>query len=143
MYKIILLPLIAGSISQLCKIFIRKNKLSFKIKNFAAYSGMPSTHSAIVSSLALTTGLNDGFHSSVFAISLIFALVVIRDALGIRQYLGEHGRVINILLNDLSDDNVLEKKYPHLLERIGHTPLQVFVGFSIGVIVSLFGYFCI
>jgi uncharacterized protein len=110
------------------------------MKNIAAYSGMPSGHSAMIISLATIIGLEEGFKSSLFAISVILAIIVIRDALGIRQYLGQHGRVLNILLKDLEDDQVLEHEYPRLLERIGHTPIQVLAGSLLGFTISLAGF---
>lgn len=140
MYQILLLPLIAGLIAQTAKFFIKSNKQKFNLKNFLTYSGMPSGHSSIIISLATITALEEGIASPFFAISFILAIIVIRDALGIRYYLGQHGRTLNILVKDLKNDQVLDEKYPHLLERIGHTPAQVLVGSLIGFLVSLIGY---
>jgi len=140
-YQIIFLPILSGLIAQAIKFFIKSNQQSFNLRNFIAYSGMPSGHSAIVISLATTVGLIEGINSSVFAISLIIAIVVIRDAVGIRRYLGEHGKILNTLVKDLSNDKVLDDHYPHLLERIGHTPLQVIIGSFIGFFISVIGYY--
>jgi len=140
-YYIIILPLFAGLFAQLIKFFIRSNKQKFKLKNIVAYSGMPSGHSAMTVSLATIIGLEEGWHSPIFALSLIFTIIVIRDALGIRRYLGQHGKIINILVKDLSDDDMVDETYPRLLENIGHTPYQVLVGSLIGLIVSLSGYY--
>jgi uncharacterized protein len=141
MYQILILPALAGIVAQICKFLINSNNLKINLKNFTAYSGMPSGHSAIVISLATIVGLVEGWNSSFFAITAILALIVIRDALGIRQYLGQHGKTLNILVKDLDDDNVLEQKYPHLLEKIGHTPAQVIAGSLIGFIISMAGFF--
>ncbi|OGF28441.1 hypothetical protein A2331_05260 [Candidatus Falkowbacteria bacterium RIFOXYB2_FULL_34_18] len=137
---ILILPLISGLTAQIIKFFIKSNHTKFSIKNIVAYSGMPSGHSAIIISLATIIGLEEGFSSSLFAVSVVMAIIVIRDALGIRRYLGEHGKTLNILVKDLGNDNVLEAKYPHLLEHIGHTPLQVFIGSLMGLIISVIGY---
>jgi len=139
-YQILILPLLAGFLAQFIKFFIKSNKQKWDAKNLMAYSGMPSGHSAMVVSLASIIGLVEGFHSSLFAMSTILAIIVIRDALGIRRYLGQHGKTLNILVNDLKDDKVLDAKYPHLLEKIGHTPLQVLAGSLLGLVVSLAGY---
>ena len=140
MNKILFIPLIAGAIAQILKIFFNKNQ-NYTIKSIlVAYSGMPSAHSAIVISLAAITGLVD-YSSPIFAISVIFAFMTIRDALGIRRYLGQHGKMLNELIKDLGNDNVLDQKYPHLLENIGHTPLQVLAGSIIGFVVGLIGYY--
>jgi len=140
-YYIIILPLFAGLFAQLIKFFIKSNKQKFKLKNIVAYSGMPSGHSAMTISLATIIGLEEGWHSPIFALSLVFTIIVIRDALGIRRYLGQHGKIINILVKDLSDDDMVDETYPHLLENIGHTPYQVLAGSLIGLAVSLLGYY--
>ena len=140
-YEILILPIIAGLIAQISKFFIKDNQQKFSYKNIFAYSGMPSGHSAIVVSLATIIGLLEGIESPLFAISVILAIIVIRDAIGIRRYLGQHGQILNVLVKDLRDDNVLEENYPHLLEKIGHTPIQVFVGSIIGFVISIIGYF--
>ncbi len=140
MYQILLLPLLSGLITQTIKLLIKSNQQKFNLKNFAAYSGMPSGHSAMVISLAVITGLKAGWHSPIFAVTIILAIIVIRDALGIRRYLGQHGKILNVLVKDLKDDQMLDEKYPRLLERIGHTPAQVLVGALIGFLVSLIGF---
>ncbi len=139
-YEVLLLPLFSGFIAQLIKFFLKSNNKQFNLKNILTYAGMPSGHSAMVTSLATIIGLKFGLYSPLFALSFIFAIIVIRDALGIRQYLGQHGRILNILVKDLRDDNVLSEDYPHLIERIGHTPAQVLVGSIIGFLISVIGF---
>jgi len=138
--EILLLPLTAGLLAQSIKFLIRSNNKKLKLKNLLAYSGMPSGHSALVISLVTIIGLKEGVDSPLFAICMILAIIVIRDALGIRRYLGQHGKTLNILVKDLKNDNVLEEKYPRLLERIGHTPLQVLVGAIMGFTISIIGH---
>jgi uncharacterized protein len=140
-YQIILIPFLAFLISQIAKFFIKSNRLRTSFSNLLAYSGMPSTHAAIVVSLALTMALYEGWDSPFFAISAVLASVVIRDAMGIRRYLGQHGEVLNALVKDLGEDSLLDDQYPKLLEKIGHNPAQVAVGAIIGAAVSLLGYF--
>ena len=136
-YKIIITPIFIGIIIvQSIKILIKSNNLKFNLKNYTAYSGMPSGHSAMVSSLTTMIGLEHGINSTIFAFSFVFTLLVIRDAVGMRQYLGRHGKILNTIIEDLKNDKLLDEKYPHLLEKIGHTPMQVFVGVLIGVSTS-------
>ena len=138
---IFILPIAAGLTAQIIKFFIRGNKQKFNFKNILAYSGMPSGHSAMVVSLAVIIALTEGWQSPIFALSAIFAIIIIRDAVGIRRYLGEHGKILNTLVKNLEDEYVItEEKYPHLLERIGHTPAQMLAGAAIGFLVSIFGY---
>lgn len=139
-YHILILPLAAGFIAQIIKFFIKSNKQTIRLKNMIAYSGMPSGHSAITISLLTIVGLEEGLASPLFAMSAILALIVIRDALGIRKYLGQHGKVLNILVKDLEDDKLVDEQYPHLLENIGHTPIQVVAGSILGFLVSYTGY---
>src|SRR6056297_126685 len=141
MTPILLSPILAGVAAQGIKFLVKTNQQNFSLKNLISYSGMPSGHSALVVSLAVTVGLNEGWNSSFFAISFILAIIVIRDALGIRRYLGRHGRTLNALIKDLGEDKFLDDEYPHLLEHVGHTPAQVVVGSIIGLAVSLAVFF--
>ena len=138
---IILLPILSGAIlAQFIKILLKINKERIYFQDLFAYSGMPSGHTAMVVSLVVIVALQEGWQSPLFGVSFIFAFLVIRDALGLRWYLGEHGRILNVLLKDLSNDKVLEERYPKLLEKIGHTPAQVIVGAILGASVSFIGY---
>jgi uncharacterized protein len=138
----LILPLLAMVIAQVAKFFIKSNQEKLNLKSALSYSGMPSSHSAFVTALVTVIGLNFGILSPLFAISLVFAFIVIRDAVGLRNYLGEHGKILNELVKDLKEepDKPLDRNYPHLLERIGHTPAQVEVGILIGFVVSLVGF---
>jgi hypothetical protein len=138
----LLLPLVAMLIAQISKAFIKSNHQKFSFKNILAYSGMPSGHSALVISLATIIGLKAGWLSPLFAISFVLAMITVRDAIGIRNYLGEHSRMLNTLIKDLKEepDKPLDYEYPHLLEKIGHTPAQVIVGGLIGFAVSFIGF---
>jgi len=141
MYEIILLPALAGLTAQLIKFFINSNNLKLSLTNLTAYSGMPSGHSAMMFSLTTIVGLNEGIDSALFAVTFILTVLIIRDAVGLRQYLGQHGKTLNLLVKDLDEDKMLDSTYPHLLEKIGHTPLQVLVGSLIGIAISLIGFY--
>ncbi len=139
-YLIIACPIIAFIIAQGTKVLIRSLKRKITFNDFFAYSDMPSGHSAVVSSLVAIIGLVHGLNSSYFAIAFVFATIVIVDAIGLRNYLGQHGKTLNVLVKDLHEDSFLDFSYPKLLEKIGHTPLQVLVGVIIGISTSLLGY---
>lgn len=142
MYLQVILPVIAFTIAQGTKFLIRTyRQKKFIWKNIFSYSDMPSGHSAVVVSLLTIVALINGLNSAAFAISFVFTAIVITDAIGLRNYLGQHGKTLNILVNDLKEDDFLDDFYPLLLERIGHTPLQVIAGASIGFLVSYFGHF--
>ncbi|MFA6551621.1 MAG: divergent PAP2 family protein, partial [Patescibacteria group bacterium] len=139
--QIIILPLLSALVAQTAKFFIQSNKIKFSFKNLTAYSGMPSGHVAMVVSLATIVGLREGWDSSLFALAFVFAFLIIRDAIGLRQYLGRHGKILNALVKDLKEDDLLDEHYPRLIEKIGHTPAQALAGGIIGAAVSLIGYF--
>ena len=107
----------------------------FNFKRIMGAGGMPSSHSAVVTVLATLIGKNYGVDSAFFALSLIFAFVVMYDACGVRRAAGKQAKVLNDIVNTpgLSNGQVQEK----LQEALGHTPIQVFVGALIGVIVGL------
>ena len=95
--------------------------------------GMPSGHSATVSSLAIMCALVYGVGSVEFAISAILAIIVCHDAMGVRRETGKQAAMLNQLMRTL--DMLGENKSPEvkLKEFVGHTPLQVIVGISIGI----------
>lgn len=139
-FAYIIVPLAAVAIAQVSKFFIKKNRLSFSLKNLIAYSGMPSSHAAVTVSLATIIGLRLGFDSAGFAIAGLFCFLTLRDAMGIRQYIGKQGKVLNELVEDLNEDRYLDDRYPLLLEKVGHTPAQILVGSAIGLLVGILGY---
>lgn len=107
--------------------------------------GMPSSHSATVSSLAAAVGINCGFDGYEFAIAFTFAVVVIYDALNVRLETGKQSVVINHLLSKDQIREILSgvprgkrTKKPALKEYVGHTPLQVLAGMIIGVVTACF-----
>src|SRR3989338_7793812 len=137
MYQILITTLTAGIIAQFSKLLIKSNKTKFGWRSLLSYSGMPSSHAAFVVSLSTIVGLTQGFNSPLFAVCFIFSLLIIRDALGLRRYLGQHGEIINILVKDLNEDKMLDEAYPKLLEKIGHTPSQIIAGSLIGILIGL------
>ncbi|MFA5644571.1 MAG: divergent PAP2 family protein [Patescibacteria group bacterium] len=138
LYVIIATPFISAFLAQIIKIIlVKKNKMKIKDLIRLSYSGMPSGHSAFVISLATIIGLSEGFTSSLFALSLAFAVIIINDALRLRRYLGQQGAIINILIKDLKEDQFLDEKYPILRERIGHTIVEVIAGILLGLIIGI------
>ena len=107
----------------------------FNFKRIMGAGGMPSSHSAVVTGLATLIGKNYGVDSALFAMSLIFAFVVMYDACGVRRAAGKQAKVLNDIVNTkgLSNGEVQEK----LQEALGHTPIQVFVGALIGLVAGL------
>ena len=106
--------------------------------------GMPSGHSATVSSLAVICGLICGTGTAEFAIAAIVAIVVCHDAMGVRREAGRQAVVINDLVeafNELSKKDVLPEV--KLKEFVGHTPVQVTMGILIGVANAVLMYWLV
>lgn len=141
MYIYILCPIIAFTLAQGTKVFIRSFHHKLTWHDVFAYSDMPSGHTAVVVSLVTILGLKLGLSSPIFAAAFVFATIVIVDAIGLRNYLGQHGKTLNALVKDLKEDEFLDRTYSHQLEHIGHTPLQVIIGALVGITTSLIGYF--
>ncbi|MFA5886635.1 MAG: divergent PAP2 family protein [Patescibacteria group bacterium] len=140
MYIYLLAPIIAFTFAQGLKILLKSWHHKITWRDVVAYSDMPSGHTAVVTSLVAILGLKLGLESPVFAVAFVFASIVITDAIGLRNYLGQHGKTLNILVKDLKEDEFLDNSYPKLLEHIGHTPLQVVIGTIIGLSTSVIGY---
>ena len=107
----------------------------FNFKRIMGAGGMPSSHTAIVTSLATMIGKTQGFDSPIFALSVVFALVVMYDAAGVRRAAGKQAKLLNKIVNTpgLTTLQVQEK----LVEVLGHSPIEVFVGAIIGIVVGI------
>ncbi len=137
MYIYLLSPIIAFILAQGTKVFLRSFHHKITWHDVFTYSDMPSGHTAVVVSLVVALALRLGIYSPIFAVAFVFATITIVDAIGLRNYLGQHGKTLNVLVKDLKEDEFLDRTYPRLLEHIGHTPLQVAIGALIGTITSL------
>lgn len=98
--------------------------------------GMPSSHSALVTSLCVTIGFRNGIGSDIFIFSLVFFFVVIRDAFGVRRSTGIQAKKLNELGSELSRKNIISS-YKVLKEVLGHTPTEVICGCVLGFFVGL------
>ena len=134
--KFLYIPIIVWACIQTFKVIVDciVNK-KFNFKRLMGAGGMPSSHSAVVTTLATLIGKEYGFESGIFAISVIFAIIVMYDAAGVRRAAGKQASLLNQIIetSNLSPGMVSEK----LVEVLGHTPIQVFVGAVIGIVVGL------
>lgn len=107
----------------------------FNFKRIMGAGGMPSSHSAVVVGLATLVGKYQGVDTPIFAIAFILAFVVMYDACGVRRAAGKQAAMLNKIIETpgLTGVQVSEK----LVEVLGHTPTQVFVGALIGLVVGL------
>ena len=107
----------------------------FNFKRILGAGGMPSSHSAVVTSLATLIGKYEGVDSAIFALSFIVAFVVMYDACGVRRAAGKQAELLNKLIETpgLTGVQVSEK----LAEVLGHTPFQVLIGALIGIVAGI------
>ena len=137
--RILLTALIAWVGTQTAKVIIYwiVNK-KFVLERFFGDGGMPSSHSAVVASLATATGLQCGWNSPLFAIAAILAVIVMHDATGVRQETGKQAKVINDIVKMLEARGRGELTPAETLkEFVGHTGPQVLVGALGGIVVAV------
>jgi acid phosphatase family membrane protein YuiD len=133
---ILLAAIISWTVAQILKVLIEYFML--KRWNWALVfqaGGMPSSHSAMVSSSALTIGLLIGFDQAIFAISAILAMIVIYDATGIRRESGKQAVLINSIIEEITKGKIPPQE--KLKEVLGHTPGEAILGTTLGLTIAL------
>lgn len=134
--KVLIVSAAAWLAAQLLKVvflFMTQKELDFR--RFVGSGGMPSSHSSFVTALSISVGRIRGFNSPEFAICAVFAFIVMYDAAGVRRAAGKQAKILNIIIKEMQ--NTGKFKEERLKELIGHTPVEVFAGAAVGVIVSL------
>ena len=137
-YEAVFCGLLAAVIAQFIKVItyvITHKKLNFKI--FTTTGGMPSSHTAGVIALTVAVGLIEGFDSIACAVSFGFSLIVMQDASGVRRAAGKTAATLNRLVDEFVRKNQDVKPYDVLKELLGHTPLEVFCGMLLGIVVPV------
>jgi len=135
--RVLTVTIICWFTAQFIKItadIIREKRFNFKW--LIGTGGMPSSHCAATSALATTLGLSYGFDSGIFAIGLGFAIVTMFDAQSARRAIGKQAEVLNNMVEDIYFKKPIKEE--RLAELIGHTPVQVLAGASLG---GFLGYF--
>ena len=133
-YKYIIIPILTVIISQLIKAIIetiRSGKFSLE-RLFNGSGGMPSSHSSLVISLLTLIFIDFGIDSIYFAICLIFGLIVLYDAMGIRYETGKQAEVLNEITKKINLGSI-----KFLKEKIGHKPIEVLGGIITGIVLAL------
>ena len=125
--KYIIFPIITAILSQTIKVIIEtiKSKKLDIVRFFDGMGGMPSTHSALATSITTLIYLDYGVTSPLFSITLIFSLIVIYDSMGIRYESGNQARILNKVFGT------------NLNERLGHRPIETLVGVIFGITTTL------
>lgn len=138
----IVVPLATWAVAQVAKFGIAAIRGRIDFRYLYASGGMPSVHSAVMSSLVVTSYLIDGPNSHLFGLVLLVALVVTYDSLGVRRSAGEQAVVLNVLLENLERNRFkLDTPLARLREVLGHQPREVLAGVITGVLLGgIFNY---
>jgi len=134
--KIFITTVAAWLIAQTIKVtigVIRQRRFDFRW--FVGTGGMPSSHAAGATCLATSIGFEYGFNSVSFALAASFAIVVMFDAQGVRHATGKQARILNKILEDIYWQGKIQEN--RLRELVGHTPVEVIVGFLLGIIIAV------
>ena len=129
-YSYLLCPFVAwltAGILKFCINSIRAKRLAFGL---IGYGGLPSNHTAIVSSMAMLIALQEDIHHPAFGVALTLAFIVMLDASSLRKQVGKQA----VLLNDLAKTANLKSE---LRERMGHTLIEIIAGVVVGVVVAM------
>lgn len=109
-------------------------KRKLNIRRMIGSGGMPSSHSSMVTALAVAVGRTEGVASVLFAICAVVASIVMYDAAGVRRETGEQAKIINQMVENWIDDDTDFGR--ELKELVGHTPLEVFAGAALGIAIG-------
>ncbi len=133
--RVLQASIVAWAIAQITKFFIDllwRRRVNFRA--LTTMGGMPSSHSAAVSSLATGIAIIDGMGSTIFALALWFAAVTMYDAAGIRRSAMMQAKILNQMIDELFQGHPISQV--KLRELLGHTPIEVIVGMVLGIFVA-------
>ncbi len=135
-HPILWAAIVSGLVAQLYKVVVesvRERRLKFY--RFFETGGMPSSHTAVVVSLAAGAWRVAGFDSPLFAVTAVFSLYFILEATGLRQEVGKQARVLNEILDELIETHHFAREKTR--ELLGHTWSEVLGGFVLGLVVAI------
>ncbi len=118
---------------KMCIDFIKTRKID--LSYFVSTGGMPSAHSALVSALATSIGMTEGFGSPIFALAICFATITMFDAAGVRYAAGQQAKLLNQITEELFAKHTFN--VPKLKELLGHTRTEVGTGMLVGIAVAI------
>jgi uncharacterized protein len=133
-YNVFIIPVVVGLLAQTTKYVIYSLRNGWKLEYFFTHGHMPSAHTAFAISLLTSIGFYEGLNDGSFAVAVVLAFIIIDDAVRLRVYMGDQGRYLNMLIQQL---NIDEKQFPRLKERIGHRVSEVLVGGIGGFVVTI------
>ena len=138
-YYVFLLPIAVGFIIWVIKFIVfyvnHDFNWNYAVKHGTTYGHMPSAHTGFVVSLVTSIGYYEGTGSGAFAVAVALTVIVVDDALRLRIYMGDQGRRLNFIIEQLKID---KKEFPRLKERVGHRKSEVIVGAILGFLLTYF-----
>ena len=124
----------AAQVIKIVLTLIKERRLDFT--RIYGSGGMPSSHASFTVSLAVAVGFTNGFDSTLFALAAAFAFVVMYDATGVRRSAGEQAAILNKIVEKIGKEHISETGQK-LKELLGHTPIQVFAGAILGIVIAV------
>ena len=132
--RILLISIFSCFLAQFIKIFTgEESKIDFR--RISISGGMPSSHSSFVTALAVLVGFDKGFASTEFAMTAVFAIIVMYDASGVRRAVGKQAEILNQIVDDFFHGKF--DQHERLKELVGHTPKEVLVGAALGILIGV------
>ena len=128
-YAYVVTPFLAWLVAGALKFLVNSARAGKPAFGLIGYGGLPSNHSAIVSSMAALIALREGIGSAAFGVALTLAFIVILDATSLRKQVGRQAAVINTLTG-------APEGTPRLRERMGHSPVEIVAGITVGIVVA-------
>ena len=135
-YSYLITPFLAWLVAGCLKFLINSIKARQLAFGLIGYGGLPSNHSAIVSSMVALIAFKEGIDTPAFGVALTLAFIVLLDANSLRRAVGKHAVAINKLAKD-------DPEYQLLRERMGHTKIEILAGISVGLLVAFILFYFI
>jgi len=128
-YIYLITPFLAWLVAGCLKFLINSIKAKKLAFGLIGYGGLPSNHSAIVSSMAALIAIKEGIDTPAFGVALTLSFIVLLDANSLRRAVGKHAAAINLLAKNTPE-------HEHLRERMGHTKIEILAGVLVGCLVA-------
>lgn len=137
---LVIIPMLVGLTGQLLKFLVKwLTKSNNEVHNMFSYGGAPSTHTALVVAVTTVIGLQEGVYSPAFGLSLVLGFLVMRDAVGLRNYVNKNVHDIQRLVN--YETPARQKEFTELHVTVGHTRAEVALGVLVGIVFTWFYWY--
>jgi uncharacterized protein len=135
--QILIISLVSWAVAQVLKVvvvLVQERRIAWHF--FITSGGMPSSHTSTVCALATAIAMTVGMASIYFSISVVLAVIVMYDAAGVRQSVGQQSAILNRIVKEMSFKITRSDVQKDLREFVGHTPFQVFIGAILGIVIA-------